>query len=112
MALEMPLPQRIHAHGFWIRDGKKMSKSLGNFVDLEVLSRYTDHYGLDGFRYFLMVEGPIGSQDANFASSRVHEVYNTDLVNTVGGDFPLRTARGPALSCHKQLYTRLPHPHI
>ena len=55
MALELPLPDRIHAHAFWIRDGKKMSKSLGNFVDLEVLSRYTDHYGLDAFRYFLMV---------------------------------------------------------
>jgi methionyl-tRNA synthetase len=74
MALEMPLPARIHAHAFWIRDGKKMSKSLGNFVDLEVLGRYTAHYGLDGFRYFLMVEGPIGSQDSNFASSRVQEV--------------------------------------
>jgi methionyl-tRNA synthetase len=37
-------------HAFWIRDGKKMSKSLGNFVDLEAISRYTHHYGLDGFR--------------------------------------------------------------
>jgi|TARA_B110000977_G_scaffold57857_1_gene78586 methionyl-tRNA synthetase len=57
MALEMPLPERVHAHGFWIRDGKKMSKSLGNFVDLEVIDRFTTHYGLDGFRYFLLVEG-------------------------------------------------------
>jgi methionyl-tRNA synthetase len=49
MALEMPLPERVHAHGFWIRDGKKMSKSLGNFVDLKPITRYTDHYGLDIF---------------------------------------------------------------
>jgi methionyl-tRNA synthetase len=53
----MPRPERVHAHGFWIRDGKKMSKSLGNFVDLEVIDRFTTHYGLDGFRYFLLVEG-------------------------------------------------------
>lgn len=92
MALELPLPDRIHAHAFWIRDGKKMSKSLGNFVDLEVLSRYTDHYGLDAFRYFLMVEGPIGAQDANFASSRVQEVYSTDLVNTLGNSLSRTTA--------------------
>ena len=92
MALEMPLPERVHAHGFWIRDGKKMSKSLGNFVDLEVLTRYTDHYGLDGVRYYLAVEGPIGAQDANFASSRVQEVYNTDLVNTLGNSLSRTTA--------------------
>jgi methionyl-tRNA synthetase len=34
-------------------------------------------------RYFLMVEGPIASQDSNFSSARVHEVYNTDLCNTL-----------------------------
>lgn len=92
MALELPLPERVHAHGFWIRDGKKMSKSLGNFVDIKTLTRYTDHYGLDGFRYFMLVEGPIMSQDANFASSRVQEVYNTDLVNTVGNSLSRTTA--------------------
>ena len=92
MALEMPLPSRVHAHGFWIRDGKKMSKSLGNFVDLDVMNRYVEHYGLDGFRYFLLVEGPIAGQDANFASNRVQEVYSTDLVNTLGNSLSRTTA--------------------
>ena len=92
MALDMPLPDRVHAHGFWIREGKKMSKSLGNFVDLDAISRYADHYGLDGFRYFLLVEGPIAAQDANFASSRVQEVYSTDLVNTLGNSLSRTTA--------------------
>ena len=52
-----------------------MSKSLGNFVDLDAIERYVAHYGLDGFRYFLLAEGPIAGQDANFASARVQEVY-------------------------------------
>ena len=92
MALDMPLPERVHAHGFWIRDGKKMSKSLGNFVDLEAIERYVTHYGLDGFRYFLLAEGPIAGQDANFASARVQEVYGTDLVNTLGNSLSRTTA--------------------
>ena len=58
MALELPLPRAVYAHGFWIRDGVKMSKSLGNFVDLTAIKRYTDAYGLDAFRYFLIVDGP------------------------------------------------------
>ena len=69
-ALDMPLPERVHAHGFWIRDGKKMSKSLGNFVDLDAIERYVAHYGLDGFRYFLLAEGPIAGQDANCVGAR------------------------------------------
>ena len=92
MALEMPLPKRVHAHGFWIREGKKMSKSLGNFVDLDAISRYSEHYGLDGFRYYLLLEGPIAGQDANFASARVQEVYGTDLVNTLGNCLSRTTA--------------------
>ena len=82
-----------------------MSKSLGNFVDLEAISRYTDHYGLDGFRYFLMVEGPIASQDSNFSSARVHEVYNTDLVNTLGRAMQVDpvnpTLKAPGTKCLK-----------
>ena len=92
MALDLPLPSRVHAHGFWIREGRKMSKSLGNFVDLTVLNKFSNHYGLDGFRYYLATEGPIGAQDANFASSRVQEVYGTDLVNTFGNSTSRTTA--------------------
>ncbi len=92
LALELPLPERVHAHGFWIREGKKMSKSLGNFVDLEVMKRFSDHYGLDGLRYYLLTEGPVGSQDANFSAGRVHEVYSTDLANTLGNSLSRTTA--------------------
>ena len=92
LALELPLPERVHAHGFWIHEGKKMSKSLGNFVDLNVMKRFSDHYGLDGLRYYLLTEGPVGSQDANFSACRVHEVYSTDLANTLGNSLSRTTA--------------------
>ena len=61
MALDLPLPGRVYAHAFWIRDGVKMSKSLGNFVDLDTLQRYIHVYGLDAVRYYLIVDGPLGA---------------------------------------------------
>jgi methionyl-tRNA synthetase len=64
MALELPLPARVYAHAFWIRDGMKMSKSLGNFVDLAAMQRYIDAYGLDAFRYYLVLDGPLGATGA------------------------------------------------
>ncbi|MBP6750096.1 MAG: methionine--tRNA ligase [Xanthomonadaceae bacterium] len=77
-------PTRVHAHGFWIREGEKMSKSMGNFVDLEEIDGYVAKYGLDAMRLFLVVAGPLGAADADFARERIHETYNTNLVNTVG----------------------------
>jgi methionyl-tRNA synthetase len=41
------MPRRIHAHSFWIADGQKMSKSMGNFVDLPTIEGYFAKYGLD-----------------------------------------------------------------
>jgi methionyl-tRNA synthetase len=84
MALELPLPECVYAHSFWIRDGQKMSKSLGNFIELETIERYVGHYGLDAWRYYMTTQGPHGATDANFADEHFHEVYLTDLVNTVG----------------------------
>ena len=60
MAAELPLFRAIRVHGYWTRDGAKMSKSLGNVVDpLEMQARY----GHDVFRYFLLREMAFG-QDA------------------------------------------------
>jgi len=84
MALDLPLPGKVYAHAFWIRDGMKMSKSLGNFVDLATMQRYIGCYGLEAFRYYLVVDGPLGATDANFSSERLHDIYTADLVNTVG----------------------------
>ncbi len=84
MTLEVPLPECVYAHSFWIRENQKMSKALGNFIDLATIERYTDAYGLDMWRYYLITHGPLGATDANFSSGQYHDVYHTDLVNTVG----------------------------
>jgi methionyl-tRNA synthetase len=84
MALGVEPPRRVYAHSFWISEGKKMSKSLGNFIDLEKIDAYVETFGLDALRFFLAVDGPLGVTDADFAESRFIEVYNADLANTVG----------------------------
>ena len=84
MALGLPLPECIYAHSFWISEGQKMSKSLGNFIDLEQLQDYMETYGSDALRYFLATQGPLGATDSDFSRSQFHETYTTDLVNTLG----------------------------
>ncbi|MFT4540188.1 MAG: methionyl-tRNA synthetase [Planctomycetota bacterium] len=84
MALKLPLPKCVYAHSFWIAEGTKMSKSLGNFIDLERIQGYIDTYGADMWRYYLTTQGPLGATDADFVAGHFHEVYESDLVNTVG----------------------------
>lgn len=84
MALGEQLPRAIYAHGWWISEGKKMSKSLGNFIDLELLRAYADRYGLDALRWYLATQGPMASADADFAHAKFVEVYNADLANGIG----------------------------
>lgn len=84
MALDRPLPRQVYAHSFWISEGRKMSKSLGNFIDLEKIQGYVEEFGLDALRWFLATQGPLGSTDADFAHDKFLDVYNSDLANTVG----------------------------
>ncbi len=84
MALEIPLPACVYAHSFWISEGRKMSKSLGNFIDLETIQAYLKKYNMDAWRYYLVTQGPLGATDADFASAKFHDIYNAHLVNTVG----------------------------
>ena len=84
MALDLELPNCVYAHSFWIAEGTKMSKSLGNFIDLDRIQAFIDAYGADMWRHYLTTQGPLGATDADFVSKHFHEVYESDLVNTVG----------------------------
>ncbi len=77
-------PKTIYAHAYWISEGTKMSKSLGNFIEIDQLRAYADKYSLDAVRWFLMTQGPLGATDSDFAHKRFVEVYNADLANGVG----------------------------
>jgi methionyl-tRNA synthetase len=80
LAAEIPLPKTILAHGWWLSDDTKMSKSLGNVVKpLDLI----DEYGVDPVRYFLMRDMVLGS-DANFYMDLFVKRYNTDLANDYG----------------------------
>ena len=87
MALDLPLPGQIYAHSFWISEGQKMSKSLGNFIDLEKIDHYVETFSLDALRYFLATAGPMGTTDSDFAEAKFIDVYNADLANTLGNCF-------------------------
>jgi len=80
MSLDMPLPDHIAAHGWWTRDGQKMSKSKGNVVDPKEVA---DAYGLDAFRYFMLREVPFG-QDGDFSQRALIDRINSDLGNDLG----------------------------
>ncbi len=81
------LPRLLYTHSQWIAEGKKMSKILGNFIDLAQIDHYAETFGLDALRYFLTTNGPLGTTDSDFAESKFIEVYNTDLANTFGNCF-------------------------
>ena len=78
------LPGVLYVHSFWISEGQKMSKTLGNFVDLEKLDHYVETFGLDALRWFLGTQGPLGTTDSDFSEARFIETYNAELANTIG----------------------------
>ncbi|HMK61231.1 MAG TPA: methionine--tRNA ligase [Dissulfurispiraceae bacterium] len=80
MALDMPLPKNIFAHGWWTISGAKMSKSLGNVVDPNEMAA---KYGADAFRYFLFREVTFGL-DGDFSEDALIRRINTDLANDLG----------------------------
>ncbi|MCR8855559.1 methionine--tRNA ligase [Lysinibacillus fusiformis] len=80
MALDLPLPKKIFAHGFIMMKDGKMSKSKGNVIYPEML---IERYGLDATRYFLLRELPFGS-DGVFSPESFIERTNFDLANDLG----------------------------
>ncbi len=80
MSAGIPLPKTIFAHGWWLMEESKMSKSLGNVVNpMELI----DEYGVDPVRYYLMREMVLG-QDSSFTMESFIKRYNSDLANDFG----------------------------
>ncbi len=80
MALGIPLPKKVFAHGWWTVEGAKMSKSTGNVVDPQ---KMVEEYGVDAFRYFLLREVPFGT-DGDFSERALLMRYNSELANNLG----------------------------
>ena len=80
MSLGLNLPKHVAAHGWWTRNGEKMSKSKGNVVNPKEVA---DAYGLENFRYFMLREVPFG-QDGDFSQKALMDRINSDLGNELG----------------------------
>jgi len=80
MSLDLPLPKHIGAHGWWTRNGEKMSKTKGNVVNPKEVA---DAYGLENFRYFMLREVPFGG-DGDFSQRALIDRINSDLGNDLG----------------------------
>ena len=80
MALDLPMPKKVFAHGWILMKDGKMSKSKGNVVNPVTL---IDRYGLDALRYYLLREVPFGS-DGVFTPEAFVERVNFDLANDLG----------------------------
>jgi len=80
MALKLPLPKQIVAHGWLTDSNRKISKSLGNMVDPIALAK---EVGLEGVRYFLFREFVFG-MDGEYTKEVVYQRINSDLANDYG----------------------------
>ncbi len=80
MSANLPLPKKLYSHGFLTRDGRKMSKSLGNSLDPYKLF---DYFGPDAVRWYLLKEIKFGN-DGDFQINRFIDIVNNDLANTIG----------------------------
>lgn len=88
MAAGLPVPKKVFAHGWWTVEGQKMSKSLQNVVEPNML---IDKYGVDVVRYFLMREVPFGL-DGDFSHGSLINRINSDLANDLGNLLSRSTA--------------------
>jgi len=88
MAAGLPLPKKVFAHGWWTVEGQKMSKSLQNVVEPNML---IDKYGVDAVRYFLLREVPFGL-DGDFSHAALVHRINSDLANDLGNLLSRSTA--------------------
>ncbi len=80
MSAGLPTPKRVSANGWWVVEGEKMSKSLGNVLEARELAA---RYGVDQVRYFLLREKPFGA-DGNISRQALITRINVELANDLG----------------------------
>jgi methionyl-tRNA synthetase len=80
LALKLPLPEKLYVHGFFTVDGQKMSKSIGNVIDPNIL---VEKFGPDATRYLILSQFSFGSE-SDIKVSDFTERYNADLANGLG----------------------------
>jgi methionyl-tRNA synthetase len=76
----LPLPKQILVHGWWQKEGAKISKSTGNIVDPVAV---IDDWGLDAFRFYVLRELDIGP-DGNWTDTGFRSRYSAELANGLG----------------------------
>jgi methionyl-tRNA synthetase len=81
-SLDLPLPKVVFAHGWWTRDGKKMSKSLDNFIDVKQIKALSEKYSFDAVRYYLLRAAVFGS-DLDWSDREFDSAYD-DLCKKLG----------------------------
>ena len=81
MAAGVEQPRAIVAHGMWVDPtGRKMSKTLGNTIELDVLNKF---FPVDAIRYFCLREMVFG-QDGRFGYENLIDRTNSDLASGLG----------------------------
>lgn len=80
MSADLQLPKRVFAHGWWLVEGEKMSKSIGNVIDPFALK---EEFGLDYLRYYLIREMPFGN-DHSYSREAFISRVNSELCNNIG----------------------------
>jgi methionyl-tRNA synthetase len=101
MSAGLAPPKRVYAHGWWTKEGQKISKSVGNVIDPYDI---VEHYGLDQVRYFLLREVPFGN-DGDFSHRAVLQRINTELANDFGN-----LAQRVLSMIHKNCGGQIPEP--
>ena len=87
MSAGLPLPRRVSSNGWWLMDGEKMSKSLGNVVEPRKLAEI---FGLDQIRYFLLREKPFGADGS---------LSHAAIISRINVDLPTTSATSPSAPC-------------
>eukprot|EP01041_Mallomonas_annulata_P007735 gene7735-15821_t len=103
MAAGLEPPKRIFAHGWWTKDGEKMSKSVGNVLDPNELIK---QYGIDFLRYFMISEVPFGN-DGDFSHEAFIFRVNSNLANELGN-----LAQRALVMIYKNCDGKVPEPGV